>query len=105
MNKRPQENQDFEIRASKLRMPYFHFSVLQATNEEFKEEFAQAQRTSYGQTAGSGQTFLNDLGYDGLGGYGLGLQEDNDDSDPDGLEPFEVCILIPGFVRSLWSTE
>ena len=65
-------------------------SVPQATNEEFKEEFAQAQRTSYGQTVGSDQTFLNDLGYDGLGGYGLGLQEDNDDDDPDGLEPFEV---------------
>lgn len=62
-----------------------------ATNEEFKEEFAQAQRTSYGQTVGSDQTFLNDLGYDGLGGYGLGLQEDNDDSDPDGLEPFETA--------------
>lgn len=66
-----------------------------ATNEEFKEEFAAAQQTSYGAALGkayandTGGSFLKDLGYDGLGGYGLGLQEDGD-SDMDGQEPFEA---------------
>lgn len=61
-----------------------------ATNEEYKEEFAEAQRTSYGPSAAGKSSFLRDLGYDGLGGYGLGLQEDENDSDPDldGQEPF-----------------
>ena len=77
-------------------------SFLQATNEEFKEEFAAAQQTSYGAALGkafskdTGGSFLKDLGYDGLGGYGLGLQEEGD-SDVDGQEPFEVrcglCVL------------
>jgi len=62
-----------------------------ATNEEFKEEFAQAQKTSYGQAiGGNGSSFLRDLEYDGLGGYGLGLRDDDNDSDPDGQEPFET---------------
>jgi len=61
-----------------------------ATNEEYKEEFEAAQRTSYGQVAGKERTFLGELGYDGLGGYGLGIDDEND-SDPDGplMEPFE----------------
>lgn len=64
-----------------------------ATNEEYKEEFEAAQRTSYGQMSGKERSFINELGYDGLGGYGLGLDEDND-SDPDGplMEPFESLM-------------
>ena len=88
-----------------LIFPSFLLPPPQATNEEFKEEFAQAQKTSYGQAiGGNGSSFLRDLEYDGLGGYGLGLRDDDNDSDPDGQEPFEVSEL-PLFCRFILSAS
>jgi len=61
---------------------------VEATRKEYKEEFDYAHTTSYNQAMMGDKEFLQNLDYDGFGGYGLGM--DQEDSENDGMEPFEV---------------